>query len=129
MESKVFKDISMTFETNPLTDDLIALKNTTAIVRSIKNIIFTVPGTKFFNPSYGCKITASLFETLDSINANIIEDEIKLSIGKYESRVNLIKVKVSSDFDENVFNVSLQYEVIGVGIPPQQLEFVLLPSR
>ena len=48
--SQGFKDISMTFQTNPLTSDLIAMKNENAIARSVKNIVFTNPGEKFFNP-------------------------------------------------------------------------------
>ena len=60
--SQKFKDISMSFETNPLNDDLIALKNTSAIARSIRNIVFTQPGEKFFNPDFGSRMSESLFE-------------------------------------------------------------------
>ena len=49
--SQGFKDLSMTFKRNPLNDDLIALKNETAIARSIRNIVFTVPGERFFDNS------------------------------------------------------------------------------
>ena len=81
--SQGFKDISMTFQSNPLNDDLIALKNENAIARSIRNIVFTLPGEKFFNPSFGSDISASLFENIDSITANIIEGEIRTSINNY----------------------------------------------
>ncbi len=51
--SQGFKDISMTFQSNPLNSDLIALKNEIAIARSIRNIVFTAPGEKFFNENFG----------------------------------------------------------------------------
>ena len=54
--SQGFKDISMTFQENPLNNDLIALKNENAIARSIRNIVFTLPGEKFFDPNFGSNI-------------------------------------------------------------------------
>ena len=70
--SQGFKDISMSFESNPLTDDLIALKNEDAIARSIKNIVFTLPGEKFFDPEFGSEITGAVFENIDDIAGGII---------------------------------------------------------
>ena len=124
-----FKDISMSFETNPLNDDLVSLSDTTAIARSIRNIVFTSPGEKFFNPDFGSRISESLFENVDEVSALAIEDEIKSSIINFEPRVNLLDVNVDPNVDDNEMNVIIQYEVTGIDIPPQQLEFVLLPTR
>ena len=124
-----FKDISMSFETNPLNDDLIALKNSSAIARSIRNIVFTQPGEKFFNPDFGSRITESLFENMDEVSALAIRDEIENSITRFEPRVNVIEVKVIPNFEANEMNVTIEYEITGIDIPPQQLEFVLLPTR
>ena len=124
-----FKDISMSFETNPLNDDLIALKNTTAIARSIRNIVFTRPGEKFFNPDFGSRITESLFENMDEVSALEIRDEIENSIKNFEPRVNVREVRVVPDFTNNEMNATIVYEIIGIDVPPQQLDFVLLPTR
>ena len=124
-----FKDISMSFETNPLNDDLIALKNTTAIARSIRNIVFTRPGEKFFNPDFGSRITESLFENMDEVSALAIRDEIENSIKSFEPRVNVQEVRVVPDFTNNEMNATIVYEIIGIDVPPQQLDFVLLPTR
>ena len=75
--SQGFKDLSASFQSNPLNSDLIAIKNETAISRSIRNIVFTLPGEKFFNEDFGSNVSRSLFENIDSISANLIEDEIK----------------------------------------------------
>ena len=124
-----FKDISMSFETNPLNDDLVSLSDSSAIARSIRNIVFTSPGEKFFNPDFGSRISESLFENVDEVSALAIEDEIKSSIINFEPRVNLLSTIVVPNPDDNEMNVTIEYEITGIDIPPQQLEFVLLPTR
>ena len=127
--SQSFKDISMSFETNPLNEDLIALKNSSAIARSIRNIVFTQPGEKFFNPEFGSRVSESLFEIVDEVSTIAIRDEIRSSIINYEPRVNLLDVLVNPNPDENEMDVTITYEIVGIDIPPQQLDFVLLPVR
>ena len=127
--SQSFKDISMSFETNPLNDDLIALKNSSAIARSIRNIVFTQPGEKFFNPEFGSRVSESLFEVVDEVSTIAIRDEIRSSIINYEPRVKLFDVRVNPNPDANEMNVTVKYEIVGIDIPPQQLDFVLLPTR
>ena len=127
--SQGFKDISMTFQSNPLNDDLIALKNENAIARSIRNIVFTLPGEKFFNASFGSRITESLFDNIDEITATVIVDEIRESIETYEDRVQLIDVLADPNFENNGFDVTITYEIIGRNVPAQELQFVLQSSR
>lgn len=127
--SQGFKDISMTFQSNPLNSDLIALKNETAIARSVRNIVFTLPGEKFFNPNFGSNVSRSLFENIDDISASIIVDEIRQSINNYEPRVRIIDINAYPDYDNNSFDVTIVYEIIGANVQPQQLQFVLQPSR
>ena len=127
--SRGFKDISMTFQANPLNNDLIAIKNENAIARSVKNIVFTLPGEKFFNPTFGSRISRTLFENIDDITASVIVDEIKESIRNFEPRVELLDVESFPNFDNNQFDVSITYEIIGADIPPQELQFALQPTR
>jgi len=127
--SQGFKDISMTFQRNPLNGDLLALKNESAIARSIRNIVFTVPGEKFFDETFGSRITASLFENIDDISAIKIADEIRESISRYEPRVNLISVNAYPNPDQNAFDAVIVYGIIGADVPPQELQFVLQSTR
>ena len=127
--SKKFKDLSMSFKFNPLSGDLITLKNENAIARAVRNIVLTTPGEKFFDPDFGSSVGEILFENVDDITAVSIEDEIKSSLKNYEPRVELINVNVDANFDENQFDVLITYRIVGVDIPPSQLEFALLPSR
>jgi len=124
-----FKDLSMTFQANPLNFDLIGLKNENAIARSVRNIVFTLPGEKFFDENFGSNLSASLFENLDDISANIIVDEITQSIERYEPRVDLINVEAFPNFDSNAFDVLIVYDIIGADVPPQELQFALQSTR
>lgn len=127
--SQGFKDISASFKSHPLTKDAIALKNASAIARSVRNIVLTSPGEKFFNPNFGSKISDSLFENMDDLSALAIKDEIENSIRKYEPRVILDNIKISPNFENNSFDVLIIYRIVGIDIPQQQLEFVLESTR
>ena len=127
--SKGFKDLSMSFQVNPINYDLIALNNETAIARSIRNLVFTYPGEKFFNQSFGSGVSRSLFENIDDISASVIKDEIANTIKNYEPRVKLIDVIVSPNYSGNEFNITVNYDIIGIDALPQQLSFALQPTR
>ena len=127
--SQGFKDISMTFQVNPLNSDLIGLKNENAIARSVRNIVFTLPGEKFFDEDFGSRISASLFENIDEISAAEIVDEIRQSIVNYEPRVDLLDVQAFPNFDNNQFDVRIVYEIIGADVPAQELQFALQSTR
>ena len=127
--SKSFKDLSMSFKFNPLSGDLITLKNENAIARAVRNIVSTTPGEKLFDPDFGSSVSEILFENVDDITAVSIQDEIRNCLNNYEPRVDLIDVDVDPNFDENQFDVTITYRIVGIDIPPSQLEFALLPSR
>ena len=127
--SKGFKDISMSFEVNPINNDIIGVKNDTAIARSIRNLIFTVPGERFFNENLGSKVSQTLFDTVDDISASAIRDEIEETIIKYEPRVKLKDIRVKPDFDNYTFDVTLVYDIVGIDALTQQLTFALQPTR
>ena len=127
--SKGFKDISAIFEVNPLNDDLIALKNSNAIARSIRNIIFTARGDKPFNPFFGSRVSELLFDPMDQITTLAIKTEIEETIKNFEPRVDLKEVQVDALYDDNEYNVVLNYEIIGIEVEPQQLTFALELTR
>lgn len=127
--SKGFKDLSMSFQVSPLNYDLIAIKNETAIARSIRNLIFTLRGERFFNSNLGSGVSKVLFENMDEITASVLQDEIKNTINNYEPRVNLISVDVSPNYDSNEFYATITYNIVGIDVLPQQLSFALQPTR
>ena len=127
--STSFKDISMSFKVNPLTYDLIAIKNQTAIARSLRNLVLTAPGERFFNEELGSRVNRLLFENLDDLTASSIKDEIENTIKNYEPRVELITTQVSANPDAYEFDVIITYKIIGIDAQAQQLSFALQPAR
>ena len=119
----------MSFQISPLNYDIIAIKNETAIARSVRNLVLTLPGERFFNQNLGSNVTNSLFENINSISASVIKSEIENTIQNYEPRVNLMNVNVSPDYDNNNFNVTIEYEIVGIDVLPQQLSFALQQTR
>ena len=127
--SRGFKDLSMTFQSNPLNDDLIGLKNANAIARSVRNIVMTYPGEKFFQPDFGSRVSKLLFENVDDITASQIQEEIEFSISNYEPRVSLVNVSVVADNDNASFDATITYSIVGADVAPQELQFALQSTR
>ena len=127
--SRGFKDLSMTFQSNPLNDDLIGLKNANAIARSVRNIVMTYPGEKFFQPDFGSRVSRLLFENVDDITASQIQEEIEFSISNYEPRVSLVNVSVVADNDNASFDATITYSIVGADVAPQELQFALQSTR
>jgi len=127
--SQSFKDLSPTLKVNPITGDLVALKNSNAIARSLKNLVFTDQGERFFAPETGGNVKSLLFDNMDSLTASDVEDSISQTIRLQEPRVELIDVKATPNFENNEMDVRLQYRIVGLELEPQQLEFALQPTR
>ena len=127
--SKGFRDISATFQINPINDDLIALKNENAIARSVRNLILTSPGDKPFQPEVGSRVNEMLFESMDKITANAIRSEIRNTLNNFEPRISLKEVIVEPDYDNNEYNVTINYIIVGIDADQQQLSFALVSTR
>ena len=127
--SKGFKDLSASFQTNPLSNDLIALKNESAIARSVRNLILTEQGERPFQPVLGTGVSRLLFENMDKLTASAIRSEVRTTIENYEPRVEINEIIVEPDYEGNAMNVTLQYFIIGIDVPEQELTFALEPTR
>ena len=127
--SRGFKDLSASFQTNPLSNDLIALKNESAIARSVRNLVLTGQGERPFQPVLGTGVSRLLFENMDKLTASAIRSELRTTIENYEPRVEINEIIVEPDFERNAFHVTLQYFIIGMDVPEQELTFALEPTR
>ena len=127
--SKTFKDISLTFSPHPVTKDLPILKNESAIRRSVRNIVETIPTEKFFNPDFGSDVYKSLFDFVDFGTANIVQEQIKTAINNFEPRVENVRVEVDPSPDENEFEIVVVYDIVGQEFPTQEYSFILEATR
>ena len=127
--SRSFKDISLSFEPHPVTKDLPVLKNERAIIRSVRNIVETIPTEKFFNSTFGSDVYRSLFDFVDFGTASIIQDQIKTALNNFEKRINNIKVEVEPRPDDNDFEITVIFDIIGQDFPKQEFSFILEATR
>jgi len=127
--SRSFKDISLSFDPHPVTKDLPILKNQSAIIRSIRNLVETIPNERFFNPSLGSDVRSSLFEFVDFATASVVRDQIINTISNYEPRVTDVDVEVDPRPDTNEFEVTVIFDIIGQELPTQQFSFILEATR
>ena len=112
-----------------MTNDVLTIRDEDAIKRSVKNIIFTILGEKPFEPNFGSVISESLFDLNTSLNEVRVSDEIKQSLLNYEPRIDNINVTVTVAPDTNEMNCTVQYEIVGLSTPPQEVDVLLFPAR
>jgi len=128
-KSRAFKDISLSFKPHPITGDMPVLINERAIVRSVRNLVETIPTERFFEPLIGTDIRGMLFENYTKLTSYVIEDQIKISINNYEPRVANVKTNVLGRPDSNAFEVTVFFDIVGLDRPRQNFTFLLEPTR
>ena len=127
--NRSFKDLSITFDKHPITDDLMVVKDFVAIKKSVQNLLTTYPGERFFNPNIGSRITRLLFDPVDYINATSIRSEIEYTIGAFEPRVLLNSVKVEPNFNEDGYDIVIDYSIVGLEEKTDSIDLFLERTR
>ena len=128
-KSRAFKDISLSFTPHPVTKDLPVLINERAIVRSVRNLVETIPTERFFNLVIGTDIRGSLFENFSRTTVNVIEDQIRDTVRNFEPRVDNVGIEVTSRPDDNTFEIKVLFDIKGLDLPTQGFTFLLEPTR
>lgn len=127
--SRSFKDISLSFKRHPVTNDILILKNEDAIKRSVINLVQTQLGERFFNDLLGTSVNSSLFElATEEINI-ILQREIETVLSNFEPRIRLNNIEVELVDDYNELNVKIVYDIVGLPLPTQNIEFILQGTR
>jgi phage baseplate assembly protein W len=127
--SRKFKDVSLSFVRNPVTNDILTINDADAIKKSVVNLVRTRVGERFFNSLLGSKIENSMFELQTPEAAYSLELDIKTLLKNFEKRIFLSSVLVTYPEESNDFNVKISYDVIGLPIPTQTVDFILQPTR
>ena len=127
--SRKFKDISLSFVRNPVTNDILSINDADAIKKSVVNLVRTRIGERFFNSLIGSRIEDSMFELQTPEVAYSLELDIKTLLKNFEKRISLATVLVTYPEDSNEFNVRISYNIIGLPTPTQTVDFILQPTR
>ena len=124
-----FKDLNITFKKHPVTNDVVVSKDASAIKQAIVNLLLTNKGERLMNPNYGSDIRRYLFEPLDYGTANQIKNNIRDTIETFEPRIRVLQISATPNFDDNGFDITMTYNVIGTDTPPVTVDFFLSRTR
>ena len=125
-----FKDLSISFTRNKITNDLLVKKEDAAVKQAVVNILMTNKGERLFDPDYGSDVPTYLFDQLDFGTAANIKSAIRECLVTYEPRILLQEIDVMPEFDQNGFEVHLRFAVMGRDdLPPFDIEFFLSRTR
>ena len=127
--SRGFRDISLSFIRHPVTNDIIAIKNEDAIKKSVINLVRTQVDERFFNSLLGTTLGSTLFELIDQESFEFLEDEIEVLLRNFEPRITVTRVFAQGQVDSNSVFVQIEYDIVGLPLPTQNVEFLLQPTR
>lgn len=115
--SRIYKDIDMSFEINPVTKDIGRKYDVNAVKQSIKNLLLTPYFSKPFTPKYGSPIFDILFEPMDMDTASLMGTLIQETIDNFEPRCKVEDVIVFPNYNENEYRIQINFYVVGVRDP------------
>jgi len=124
-----FKDLNITFKKHPVTNDIVVSKDASAIKQSIVNLLLTNKGERLMNPTYGSDIRSYLFEPMDYGTANQIKNNIRDTIETFEPRIRVLQISATPNFDDNGFDITMTYSIVGTDTPPVTVDFFLSRTR
>tara|TARA_B100000282_G_C31690113_1_gene471099 strand:+ start:345 stop:746 length:402 start_codon:yes stop_codon:yes gene_type:complete len=127
--SRSFKDISLSFTRHPVTNDITVLRNEDAIKKSVINLIRTKINERFFNNLIGSSVDDTLFELNNSYDSSYLREEIITLLKNFEQRISLTNVFIENDLDSNDLFIQIEYDIVGIPLPTQNIEFILQPTR
>ena len=128
-KSRAFKDISLSFSPHPVTKDLPVLINERAVIRSVRNLVETIPTERYFNSISGTDIRDTLFTNFDRAEVMMIEDQIRETLGNFEPRVSNVGATVKARPDDNNLDITVFFDITGLDLPTQSFSFILEPTR
>ena len=106
---KQYVDFDMDFTVHPSHGDLSTVKKSTAISRSIRNLLSTKVNERLFQPNIDNGIEVLLFENFNNLTSSRLEKAIKSTIDKYEPRADVINITVKAEEEDNAYLVSITY--------------------
>jgi phage baseplate assembly protein W len=117
LDVRVYKDLDLNFKAHPVTKDVVKRTGNAAIIGALKNLIFTNPFEKPFQPLYGSKVRSLLFEDVSFITANILQTEINNTIKNFEPRVGVDAIRVQANLEQNRYDITIRFYINNLEAP------------
>jgi phage baseplate assembly protein W len=111
-KNQVYSDFANDLTPHPVVKDVLRYVNENSVNRSIRNLVFTARGERLYQPDVGCDITKMLFEPMSNGVAELISSTVQKVISDYEPRAKVIEVNALPDYENNAYQVIIQYMII-----------------
>lgn len=115
--TRLYSDIDLNFNAHPASADVTKKIDINAIKQSLTTILKTRQYERHFVPEFGAGLNALLFEPIDYITTNLIKQKIRLAIANFEPRVGLLNLDVIPQEEENRYEITLTFTVVGLPDP------------
>jgi len=112
-----YSDLDLDFLAHPATGDVMKKVGPESIKRSVRNLILTNFYDRPFRPWLGSNAQKILFDNANPLTAGFLKDAIEEVIDNYEPRIQLNMVEVRFDYDNNGYQVRLQYQILNTNTP------------
>lgn len=107
-----YRDFAPGFGLQANTGEIQVLVNEASVMNSIKNLVLTYPGERYYQPNVGSVIGRSLFEFADIYQLDLIKDTILNCISAYEPRATNVQVQVTTNPQTNDVYVQIQFQLV-----------------
>ena len=129
VSTRVYRDIDLSLEKHPITNDVVSVTDVNSVKKSIKNLLATQHYERPFHPEIGSAISQLLFDPYGPITANRIKRTIEETLNQQEHRARVTKIDVNPLEDSNDYNVTIHFYVENVSTELQSMQTVLEQVR
>ena len=113
-DQNLYSDFLVNLNAHPDTNQLVVNRNEEAIIRSVKNLLFTNKYERLFQPRIGSNIHKYLFEPISPQTQTGIRDQVRETIENFEPRAKILDIVVSPYMDENAYVITIVFYVTTV---------------
>ena len=115
--SRIYSDFDVNFVPHPVTGDITMVTGTNSVIQALMNLVQINTYEKPFHPEIGSGIRSLLFEPMSPLIANSLKVEVRNLINNFEPRVDIINIAVTPDYENNLFNVIIEFFVLNSTLP------------
>jgi phage baseplate assembly protein W len=123
---KKYSDLDFNFNSNPGNGDVSRKINVESVKQSVKNLLLTKQGERFFQPDLYSDLYSLLFENFSLTTKFGLESVIRQLLEKYEPRIIINSIDVTERIENNALEVTLRFEVIALRV---EATYVVLIDR
>ena len=96
-----YQDLDLDFIAHPVRKDIVKKAGPDAVARAIRNLVLTNFYDRPFRPYIGSNAQKLLFENINGMTANHLQNAISEVVNNFEPRASLIGVRVVAQPDRN----------------------------